>query len=163
MSVVVLELTGNVEMNSIEDLKNPKPGVNYKYFEGSWNMLPDFDRLTSKKQGVADNFTVPKENSGTDFGVKYTGYIKIPKDGIYTFYLNSDDGSVLLIDGKTVALNDGLHAAVETSGVDVMKEGYHRIEVSFFQQGGGLALDVSIKGKGLDKQIIPGSMLFRDN
>jgi alpha-N-arabinofuranosidase len=163
MSVVVLELTGKVEMSSVEDLKNPKPGVDYKYFEGSWKMLPDFDKLTSKKQGVADNFTIPEENSGTDFGVKYTGYIKIPKDGIYTFYLNSDDGSALVIDGKTVAINDGLHAAVETSGVDVLKEGYHRIEVSFFQQGGRLALDVSIKGQGLTKQIIPGSMLFRNN
>ena len=126
-------------------------------------MLPNFDNLTSKSKGIADNFTIPKKNSGTDFGVNYAGYIKIPKDGVYTFYLNSDDGAILLIDNKIIVNNDGCHAPVEISGVTVLKEGYHKIEVSFFQQGGGMALDLSIEGGGLSKQIVPGNMLFRND
>jgi alpha-N-arabinofuranosidase len=160
MSVIVLELSGDIEMSDVVTLNNPKPGINFQYFEGSWVMLPDFDKLVPKANGTVESFVIPEKNSGTNFGVKYNGYIKLPKDGIYTFYLNSDDGSVLLIDDKPIINNDGLHAPVENSGISVVKAGYHKIEVSFFQQGGGLALDVSIEGGGLPKQIIPNKILF---
>lgn len=161
MSVVVLEVTGTFEMSNVVDLNNPKPGINYQYYEGNWVMLPDFDKLIPKAKGVLDNFILPEKNSGIDFGVKYDGYIKIPKSGVYTFYLNSDDGSILFIDNKPVIINDGCHAAIENSGISVLKEGFHRIEVSYFQQGGGMALDVNIEAQGMPKQVIPGSMLFR--
>jgi alpha-N-arabinofuranosidase len=163
MSVVVLELTGAVEMSAVVDLKNPLMGINYQYYEGNWVMLPDFDKLTPKTKGVEDNFILPNENSGVNFGVKYNGYLKIPKDGIYTFYLNSDDGSILSIDNKIIINNDGVHAPVESSGIVVLKEGFHPVEISYFQQGGGMALDVSIEGQGLSKQAIPGKMLYRKN
>jgi hypothetical protein len=126
-------------------------------------MLPDFDKLVPKTVGVIDNFILPAKNSGINFGVKYTGYIKIPKDGIYNFYLNSDDGSILLIDNKTIINNDGCHAPIENSGIVILKEGFHQIEVSYFQQGGGMALDVGIEGGGLSKQKIPINILFRKN
>jgi hypothetical protein len=161
MSVVVLEVTGTFEMNNVVELKNPKPWINYHYYEGNWVILPDFDKLAPVANGVLPNFILPDKNSGINFGVKYTGYLKIPENGVYTFYLNSDDGSILLIDDKPVIINDGIHAPLENSGIAVLKEGFHRIEVSYFQQGGGMALDVSIEGKGLQKQVIPGNMLFR--
>ena len=33
------------------------------------------------------------------FGFRYTGYIQVPVDGIYTFYTTSDDGSRLYVGG----------------------------------------------------------------
>jgi alpha-N-arabinofuranosidase len=163
MSVVVLEITGSLEMSAVVNLENPLMGIDYKYYEGNWSALPDFDSLVPKRKGVIDSFILPNENSGINFGVKYTGYIKIPKDGMYNFYLNSDDGSILLIDNKTIINNDGCHAPVESSGIAILKEGFHQIEVSYFQQGGGMALNVGIEGDGLSKQDIPANMLFRKN
>jgi len=101
--------------------------------------------------------------SDVNFALKYAGFIKIPEDGLYTFYTASDDGSVLLIDNKLVVNNDGEHAIVENSGNIMLNSGYHKIELLFFQAGGGMGLDASIQGPHLEKQIIPADILFRKN
>jgi hypothetical protein len=160
MSVVVLELEGTYELTSPLEVKNPKSGILYEYYEGYWKNLPAFNGLPAKRSGIIDQFVIPENNSGENFAVRYNGYIKIPVDGLYTFYINSDDGADLVIDDNLVVDNDGQHAPVELSGTAVLKAGYHQIKVGFFQAGGGKAFDVSIEGSGLQKQIISTDFLF---
>ncbi len=163
MSVVVLELEGKVKMKSHEiELKNPKQGINYKYYEDSFNRLPSFAGLTPKSSGSVDNFVLPEIVRDENFALKYDGYIKIPKDGLYTFYTTSDDGTVILIDGKLIVNNDGQHAMEEQSGNVMLNAGYHKIELLFFQGGGGMGLNASIKGPQMEKQIISKDILFRE-
>jgi outer membrane protein OmpA-like peptidoglycan-associated protein len=56
-----------------------------------------------------------------------------PKQKNYTFSLLSDDGSKLLIDGKVVIDNDGIHPPVEKKGTIKLRRGFHTIEVQYFQ------------------------------
>jgi alpha-N-arabinofuranosidase len=160
MSIVVLELDGTLEMEKALELENPQQGINYSYYEGDWTQLPNFNDLKPKNAGTMDQIRIPDSNRGENFAVKYDGYIKIPRNGMYTFYLNSDDGSDLLIDGGLVVANDGRHAPQEASGDISLSAGYHKIEVTFFQAGGGMVLEASINGPGLKKQVIPAGMLF---
>jgi alpha-N-arabinofuranosidase len=160
-SVVVLELTGKHELPPALDIKNPKPGINFAYYEGQWDRIPGFESLPAIRTGVVDTIVLPAENSAENFGVQYKGYIKIPADGLYTFYLNSDDGSDLCLDKKVLVDNDGRHAAQEQSGTVILKSGFHEIKVGFFQGPGGKVLEVSIAGPGLPEQIIPAHMLFQ--
>ncbi len=162
MSVVVLELTGTLETSPAIELKNPKPGLDYQYYEGRWDVLPNFDLLTPKDQGTIEGITIPKKNSGENFGIKYDGYIKLPKDGLYTFYINSDDGSSLYIDDQLLVSDDGRHAPTEKSGTIVLKAGFHKLKVLFFQAGGGMTMEASVEGPGLVKQIISSNMFFRE-
>ncbi|HUI30825.1 MAG TPA: alpha-L-arabinofuranosidase C-terminal domain-containing protein [Candidatus Acidoferrales bacterium] len=162
MSVVVLEATGTIEMPPAIEIKNPIMGINYSYYEGRWEDLPNFNTMAPVRKGSMANFAIPNENSGENFAVEYDGYIKIPKDGSYAFYLNSDDGSSLYIDDNLVVSNDGLHAPEEQSGNVFLKAGYHNIKVGFFQAGGGMTLEVSIEGPGLAKEVIPAGMLFEE-
>jgi hypothetical protein len=160
MSVVVLELEGTVELSPGIELKNPKPGITYDYYEGNWERLPAFDTLSPKRSSVIEQFVLPQNNSGEDFAVQYRGYIKVPADGSYTFSLTSDDGADLSIDKSLVVDNDGRHAAQEQSGTVVLRAGFHEIHVRFFQASGGKTLDARVEGPGLTKQIIPTEMLF---
>jgi len=160
MSVVVLEVEGKHELPPALDLRSPKPGINFEYYEGRWERLPGFDALPSKRSGIIERFALPKENSGENFALQYKGYIKIPADGLYTFSVNSDDGADLSIDKKVIVDNDGRHAPQEQSGTIVLKAGFHDIRVKFFQGPGGKVLDVSIEGPGFAKQIIPTTILF---
>jgi alpha-N-arabinofuranosidase len=160
MSVVVLELEGKYELAPALEIKNPKQGVKYEYYEGRWEKLPVFDTLTPKRSGTIDQFVLPKVNSGENFATRYRGYIKIPTDGLYTFFINSDDGADISIDNTIIVDNDGRHAPQEQSGTIVLKAGFHEIYVGFFQGPGGKVLDVSIEGPGLIKQIIPAGMIF---
>ncbi len=160
MSVVVLELKGTYELPPALELKNPKPGIKYNYYEGIWERLPNFDLLSPKRSGELMQVIIPNENSGENFGLQFEGYIKILIDGLYTFSISSDDGTVLIIDGKLVVDNDGRHAQQEEAGTVFLKSGFHKIRIGFFQAGGGKVLDAYIAGPGIGRQIIPASMLF---
>ncbi|MFZ0454017.1 MAG: alpha-L-arabinofuranosidase C-terminal domain-containing protein [Ignavibacteriaceae bacterium] len=164
MSIIVLELEGKVEFKKKEiKLKNPEQGLDYDYYEYDGSSLPNFADLKPKSSGTIENILIPKTERSENFALRYTGYIKIPEDGLYTFYTNSDDGSAVLIDGKLVVNNDGQHAMVENSGNVMLNSGYHRIEILFFQAGGGMGLEADIKGPEMKKQIIPADMLYREN
>ncbi len=160
MSVVALELEGTYEAPPALEIKNPKPGVKYEYYEGIWERLPNFDSLSSRRSGVIEQIVLPKENSGENFGFQYNGYIKIPSDGMYTFYVTSDDGADLSIDKSLVVDNDGRHAPQEESGIIMLRAGFHEIKVRFFQGPGRKALDVSMEGPGIARQVIGAAILF---
>jgi alpha-L-arabinofuranosidase len=159
-SVVVLELTGKHELRPALEIKNPKPGIAYTYYEGQWDRIPGFESLTALKKGWLQAIDIAEENSGENFGMQYKGYIKIPADGLYTFYVHSDDGADLCIDQKVIVDNDGRHAPQEQSGTIILRAGFHEIKVGFFQAGGGKVLEVRLAGPDLEKQIIPAGMLF---
>jgi alpha-N-arabinofuranosidase len=160
MSVVALEVEGTIELSPPLEIKNLQQGINYNYYEGSWKNLPAFNSMAPKRSGALEQISIPEDNSGENFAIQYSGYIKIPADGLYTLYANSDDGVCLFIDENLIIDNDGLHAPQEVSGAAMLKAGYHQIKIGFFQAGGGKVLDVSIEGPGLQKQIIPKTRLF---
>jgi alpha-L-arabinofuranosidase len=162
MSVVVLELEGSVELPSPIVVKNPKPGLVSTYYEGNWRNLPAFNSLTPKRTETSAQILIPENNSGENFATRYAGYIKIPADGQYTFYVNSDDGADLVIDDDLIVDNDGQHAPQELSGTTVLKAGFHQLKVGFFQAGGGMELQVNMEGPGMKKQSIPKNILFHD-
>jgi glucose/arabinose dehydrogenase len=136
-------------------------GLDYSYYEGNWNLLPDFTTLTPTKTGTISTFDLTPRNRNDQFAFKYTGFINIATDGTYTFYTSSDDGSRLYIGNSLVVDNDGLHGTAEKSGTINLKAGLHAITVTFFEQGGSEVLSVSYAGPSITKQIIPASVLFR--
>jgi hypothetical protein len=136
-------------------------GLDYKYYEGNWSVLPNFDGLTSAKQGNVTTFDLTPRNRNDNFGFKFTGYVNVPSDGTYTFYTSSDDGSKLYIGTTEVVNNDGLHGLIEKSGTIGLKAGKHAITVTFFEAGGGESLSVSYNGPSVSKQVIPASALSR--
>jgi signal transduction histidine kinase len=74
------------------------PGLFYRCFEGKWDKLPDFDDLVPQKTGIVSYFTESVETRMDDVGLEFKGFLQIPEDGDYTFYLSSDDGSQLFLD-----------------------------------------------------------------
>ena len=79
---------------------------------------------------------IPSEAKG-NIGLVITGYFNAPSDGIYTFVLLSDDGSILKIDGETVVDNDGPHSPRELIGQKALGKGMHPVEIKYFDHNGG--------------------------
>jgi hypothetical protein len=136
-------------------------GLNYEYYEGVWSSLPNFDSLTRIAEGTANNFDLGLRLRDDYFAFRFTGYIKVPVDGNYTFYTNSDDGSKLYVNGSLVVDNDGLHGMRERSGSINLLAGKHAIVVTYFEYNGGQGLIVSYSGPGISKKQIPVNVLFR--
>jgi hexosaminidase len=123
------------------------PGLICNYYPGSYKS----SRLMAGKPEAAftvDHIVVPKKAKANGFGLKYQGYLDIPEDGIYTFFLICDDGGILNIGGREVVNNDGWHAPIERSGQVALKKGLQPIALDFVEGGGGytLSLKYSLNG-----------------
>lgn len=129
-----------------------KGTTKYSYFEGEWDKLPDFGKMKPKASGTTVAFEVAIARRESDYALRFEGFFRADAAGAYTFHLNSDDGSKLLIDGKTVVDNDGIHAPLSKSGSAELTKGVHAVVVDFFQGGGGAELEVEIEGRGLGRQ-----------
>ena len=79
-------------------------GLKYKYYEGNWSKIPDFEDETVIKEGFIDDISSSVSNRKENYGLVLSGNILVPKEDIYTFYLRSNDGSRLKIGGKMYLL-----------------------------------------------------------
>ncbi len=139
-----------------------KPGLAYDYFERFFVTTSDLEISEPIEKGTTGNFNISKRKRENYFGFRFEGYINASKDGLYDFYLKSNDGSCLYIDGKEIIENDANHAAVEEPGRVGLKAGLHHILVKYFQCGGNKGLEVSWNGPGFDKHEIKDNELFTD-
>jgi hypothetical protein len=123
-------------------------------------MVNQFLNIEPLKSGVVPNFTIEPRESEQYFAFIYNGFISVPKDGLYTFYLATNDGGLLSVDGRLLINNDGLHPMAEIYKPVALKTGLHPISVQYFQEGGGKGFQVSWQGPGIGKEEIPAPVLF---
>jgi YVTN family beta-propeller protein len=134
------------------------PGLQYTYYEGQWEQLPDFGVLRPVKSGVAPGIDIESlKGRDNGWGLVYIGYVEVPADGLYTFFVNSDDGSKLFLGDSLLVSNDGSHGALEKSGDAVLKAGKHRMKLLYFENTGDEVLGLSYQGPGIPKRHVPAS------
>jgi len=137
------------------------PGLRFAVYVGEWKRLPDVGLLQPLKTGRVDRASLASiEPPAENFAVRFTGYVRIPAAGLYTFSTTSDDGSRLAIADRLVVDNDGLHGTRESSGIARLEAGLHPITIDFFQGSGEQVLDVSIEGPNLAKRPLAADVLF---
>ncbi len=136
-----------------------EPGLAYTYYEGTFATMSDFEGTDPVETGVAEQVDLSIRKKDSFFAYEFKGYINIPQDGRYTFFLNSNDGSKLFIDNRTVVNSDGLHPTMELFNTIPLKKGMHPIRVQYFQNGGVLDLEFKWEGPGFKKQLVPKSVL----
>jgi len=136
-------------------------GMYLRAYLGQWRSLPDFETLQPISWGVVPRFGLYVQGKARDhFGLKFTGFVEVPADGLYAFSTKSDDGTRLWIGDRLVVDNDEVHGVREATGLVRLSKGKHPIMVAFFEHSGEEHLEVFYEGPGLDKQPIPPSALF---
>ncbi|MBB6127557.1 family 20 glycosylhydrolase [Mucilaginibacter lappiensis] len=136
-------------------VRGTKPGLDCKYYKAYFKQTS-----LMKKTRVDSTFTttaieVPATVKAPSFGIAYKGYIDVPADGIYSFYLTADDGAVLKIGPTLVVDNDGNHSAQERSGQIALKMGLHPFALDFIEGGAGFTLKLQYSVNGSARQDIP--------
>ena len=131
--------------------KNGLSELTFTLYQGSWDKLPDFSKLEPKgtdhvRGGLITLKAANKLNE--NFALVFNGKLEAPGDGNYKFNLSSDDGSRLIIDGKTVIDHDGIHGNSAKQGSVQLKKGTHDIEVQYFEKSGQEELALSWSGPG---------------
>jgi hexosaminidase len=159
-------LTGTFEKTTLlPGLKvgEPKPGLLYNYYNSAFSSAREVLGKPTKS-GIADSIGFPKwiHPKQEWFAMEYKGYLKIDQKGLYTFYVNADDGAVLYIDDVLVVDNDGYHYLQEKSGSIGLGEGYHSLRLAYFEGKYTPVLEVKIMCQGLKKQAFPSNMLWHE-
>ncbi|RYZ54872.1 MAG: hypothetical protein EOP07_15215 [Proteobacteria bacterium] len=105
--------------------------------------LPDFKKMTKVKDVCLKQLDVTDRDFKEGFplipdliewfGLDVNFRVNVPEDGEYKFMLNSDDGSILAIDGKEVINNDGLHPHQEVAGKATLTKGWHDFNVKYYE------------------------------
>jgi 3',5'-cyclic AMP phosphodiesterase CpdA len=115
-------------------VKDPKEGLKYNYYEGTWDKMPDFDQLKAISNGVAKDFWVADYTLREDhYGMVFTGNILVQEDGLYIFNSRSDDACKLFIDDELVVNQDGAQEDYKDVGAIALKKGFHPVSIHFME------------------------------
>jgi mono/diheme cytochrome c family protein len=133
-------------------LQGASPAVrgqsSFAYYEGSWDRLPDFATLKPVATGIITGFDLTPARREDNFALRFEGYFEAKKEGNYSFSVQSDDGSRLYVDDKSVVDNDGIHPPASKRGSVQLTAGVHKVTVAYFQGGGGAELEVTVNAPG---------------
>ena len=151
-SLTVSEKLSKLKFESFHNYEGLKfkSGLKYKYYEASVMFVDELKDYKPVSKGIISNFNIEKRRRDSYFGFEYDGYIKIYKEGKYTFYRKSNDGSILFLDDKEFP-----------SGHTVaLKKGIYKISEKYFQMGARYWNNVIWEGPGIPKEEIPSTVLF---
>ena len=139
--------TPTTDPNATSDLDD----LTYKYYRDTFEKLPNFDALKAERSGPVPSkrFDITLRDRDSAIGFVFEGALIVPKAGRYTFFLDSDDGSRLLVNGKELIKHDGIHGqGAEQSKAVQLEAGRVPIRLEYFQNNFGIGLAVSWQAPG---------------
>jgi len=92
-SFVITEKFQKVNYEQAAEPGNIEPGILFKYYEGYCDSVSDIEKYKPVKTGVMNRFELQPREEVNVFAYIWDGYLLVPQDGIYTLYLESNDGS----------------------------------------------------------------------
>lgn len=125
------------------------PGLLCQVYDHTQTVLPtNYESLSPVETLSVPNLELDVTDREDTYALLFTGEIEITNAGDYTFFLSSDDGSRLVIDGVEIIDNDGLHGLKELSNeIPVsLDAGKHTIRVEFFEKYGAQKLFLKYQG-----------------
>jgi hypothetical protein len=167
-----------------------QPGLDWEYTEGQpFSLVATSGFVPAEKTGTTTKLLdTSMHQSGSAFTTRYTGYLEVPADGVYTFHAprefvipDCDPGYVLrvVLDGGEWWPTMRRHALGTWSRA--LAKGPHRFQVIYTDtrtkpfkhetwmnwpnpavlwKGGAPTLEIS--GPGIDKQPLPAAWLTRE-
>jgi mannan endo-1,4-beta-mannosidase len=146
-----------------------KPGLIAEYF-ASGVEIDDFPNVAGKRPSLRriDAAIDFKDRDGKfgdtefkeHFYVRWAGLLRAPKDGVYSLYTTSDDGSRLWIDGKLIVDNGGVHGPEQVRGQIDLKAGDHEIRMDYFNSRLGSMCRLSWERHDQAMTAVPAEALF---
>ncbi len=124
--------------------------------------VPDHIRIENSLAHSSSNspYSGLDDRFKNNWGARFSGLVDVPESGNWTFYLNSDDGSELWINGVSAIQNYGMHGMREISATINLSAGLHDFRIEFFQGGGPHGLKFSWDGPNVSKTTIPSSVFY---
>jgi hypothetical protein len=130
----------------------------YANLSGNWDLDGDgfYGENTSITNATSPDAAVDPET----FSVRWTGQIEADIDGTYYFYIYSDEGIFLGIDGTTVIDNRTPHFPTNNFGSIALTTGMHNIQMEYFDLVDDGMLILTWRKPGESQTSIPEDKLY---
>ncbi len=140
-----LSMVGNLRVMAAGPLFKD---LSFSVFNGAFEKLPDFGKLTPHRSGKVDGNLIHLnfDDYKNQYAMVFEGVLEAPSNSDYTFYLASDDGGRVLVDGEKVVEHDGIHPPSIKERKKKLTKGEHKVRVEYFQAAGGAELYVGWSG-----------------
>jgi hypothetical protein len=136
-------------------------GLTGTYFDTATFTTQKLARIDSTVN-FAWGTAAPAATMGADtFSVRWTGRLLPIADGTTTFYLSSDEGAELWIDGVPVINDWTAHLVREARGtVALTASRAHVIRIDYYEKTGAASVHLSWSGPGFAKQTVSAAQLL---
>ncbi len=139
-------------------------GVEWKAFQGNFPWVPDVETLMPSETGTTDCPNISINNKPDIQTLFFAGYIQIPADGEYTFFLNTECGAFLRIhDAAVIDADFGYTGGTGRKGNIRLKAGLHPFKLYYTTKSVAKPfLDFQWSGPEISKQPLPSSVFLRN-
>jgi hypothetical protein len=154
---------------SIAGTLGPPPGIGAgtglhgEYF----NTIELMDRVATRTDATINfdlgtNSPIPGVVNADNFSVRWSGWVEPKESGSYMFYVNSDDGARLWINGKLIVDAWKIQSATETSSsvVKMTAGRKYEIRLEYFEKTGAALVKLSWSATAVTKETIPATQLY---
>ena len=86
-----------------------------------------------KRSGFTAIPSLQKHEEEDWYGYVFEGWIKVPVSGIYSFKLDTDDGSQLYLDDTLIIDNDYNKGNIISTGAAYLEAGLHKFRMPYFE------------------------------
>jgi arylsulfatase A-like enzyme len=129
--------------------------LNYSLYDGAWPWVPDLDVLPAIATGQSAGLDLSVSSLSTNFAIRFEGYLTIPADGQYTFYLTDDSGAEMWIHDAHVIDDDFNHTGAQVAGSIQLRAGLHSFRLFYRHATGPRILLLQYAGPGISQQPVP--------
>lgn len=138
------------------------PGINRSIYKGTFPWIPNTEKLNPDEKGIVQFPDVGTTRVHGSAVIYFNGYIRVPADGKYTFFMTTDTKAYLRIHDIEVIDEDyGYSGNLARECTLFLKEGLHPIQVYYYKESENVNpfLKLSWKSKGMKRNSL-NSYLF---
>ena len=136
-----------------------KAGIEWTSYAGNFNWVPKLSTLTPSANGTCKSPDIDLLRKSGNKAIYFNGYLQIPADGEYTFFLTVDGKAFLRIHDAAVIDEDfDYKSGTEQKATINLKAGLHPFHLYYTATSGEKPLlTFNWSAAGNEKQIIPDS------
>lgn len=138
-------------------------GITWHHYKGSFPWIPQLKDLEVLEKGHDAFPDIPADTLQRKGLTSFTGYISVPKDGAYHFYMSCDAKAFLRIHDIQVLDEDYAYPGnmIRTATL-FLKAGYHPFQLLYYREEarGEPFLKLDWSGPGMKRQRMKGAVFF---
>ncbi len=134
-------------------------GVTVSSYLGDWPWVPEFTQMTAhagSREKTINLEPLPADNKA---GLLFSGYIRVPEPGDWTFHGKAAGGVIFKVHNKLVIDGDYQYDGTEISTTVKLDAGLHPYRLYYKTVAGEPALSLQWEGPSVTKGLIPADAL----